>query len=107
MTSADWLTIGRIVGPHGLNGELRVYPDTDFPERFERPGERWLLKSGAPRPEAVRLLKGRFQTGKGLYVVKLAGVNSRGQAEALRDAQLMVAADDRLPLSLENFTWVT
>lgn len=99
----DWLTIGRIVGPHGLNGELRVYPDTDFPERFEQPGERWLLKSGAAEPEPIQLLKGRFQTGKGLYVVKLAGVNYRDQAEALRDAQLMVAADDRLPLEPGEF----
>jgi len=32
----DWLEIGRIVAPQGLNGELRVYPDTDFPERFEK-----------------------------------------------------------------------
>lgn len=103
MTSSDWLTIGRIVGPHGLNGEVRIYPDTDFPERFEQPGERWLLKPGNDTPEPVKLLKGRFQEGKGLYVVKLAGVNFRDQADALRNAQLMVSAQDRLPLEPGEF----
>ena len=99
----DWLTIGRIVGPHGLNGEVRVYPDTDFPQRFQQPGERWLLKPGRPTPEPIKLVKGRFQEGKGLYILKLAGINHRDQAEALRDAQLLVSAADRLPLEPGEF----
>ncbi|MBT9313898.1 ribosome maturation factor RimM [Leptothoe spongobia] len=99
----DWLPIGRIVGPHGLNGEVRVYPDTDFPERFEQPGQRWLLKSGSSTPEPIKLIKGRFQDGKGLYILKLAGINHRDQAEALRDAKLLVTVDDRLPLEPGEF----
>ncbi|MEO0350153.1 MAG: ribosome maturation factor RimM [Cyanobacteria bacterium P01_A01_bin.15] len=100
---SDWLPIGRIVGPHGLHGEVRVYPDSDFPERFEQPGKRWLLKPGATQPESIKLIKGRFQDGKGLYILKLAGVNHRHQAEALRDAQLLVAVHDRLPLEPGEF----
>ncbi|MEO0867018.1 MAG: ribosome maturation factor RimM [Cyanobacteria bacterium J06642_11] len=101
--TTDWLTIGRIVGPHGLNGEVRVYPDSDFPERFEQPGDRWLLKPGTQQPELVKLTKGRFQDGKGLYIVKFADINYRDQAEALRDAQLLVSANDRLPLEPGEF----
>lgn len=101
--SAEWLPIGRIVGPHGLNGEVRVYPDSDFPQRFEQPGERWLLKPGATTPSPIKLIKGRFQDGKGLYILKLAGINHRDQAEALRESQLLVAADDRLPLDPGEF----
>lgn len=103
LSSEDWLTIGRIVGPHGLNGEVRVYPDSDFPERFEVPGERWLIKAGDSTPKPIKLIKGRFQDGKGLYILKLAGVNHRDQAEALRNAQLLVAANDRLPLEPGEF----
>ncbi|MGD1855675.1 MAG: ribosome maturation factor RimM [Leptolyngbyaceae cyanobacterium] len=99
----DWLPIGRIVGPHGLNGEVRVYPETDFPERFEQSGQRWLLRPGSATPESVKLVTGRFQEGKGLYILKLAGISHRDQAEALRDAQLLVAADDRLPLEPGEF----
>lgn len=102
-SSSDWLSIGRIVGPHGLNGEVRVYPDSDFPERFETPGKRWLLKPGAHSPDPINLVKGRYQDGKGLYILKLAGINHRDQAESLRDAQLLVTADDRLPLEPGEF----
>lgn len=101
--SEEWLEIGRIVAPQGLNGELRVYPDTDFPERFLEPGDRWLLKPGQTAPESVQLLSGRYLAGKGLYVIKLAGVNYRDQAEALREARLMIPASDRLKLEPDEF----
>jgi 16S rRNA processing protein RimM len=38
----EWIEIGTIVSPQGLNGELRVYSNSDFPERFLVPGKRWL-----------------------------------------------------------------
>ena len=38
----EWLEVGTITSPQGLKGELRVYPDSDFPERFTKPGIRWL-----------------------------------------------------------------
>jgi 16S rRNA processing protein RimM len=101
--SDEWLEIGRIVAPQGLNGEVRVYPDTDFPERFLEPGDRWLLKAGQAKPEPVRLLTGRDLPGKGLYVIKLEGVNYRDQAEALRNAKLMVPASDRLALDPDEY----
>jgi len=101
--SEEWLEIGRIVAPQGLNGELRVYPDTDFPERFLEPGDRWLLKPGQTAPESVQLVSGRYLAGKGLYVIKLEGVNYRDQAEALREARLMIPASDRLALEPDEF----
>ena len=41
-TADNWLLIGRIVGAHGLNGHVKVYPESDFPERFRDTGELWL-----------------------------------------------------------------
>ena len=29
------ITIGRVGAPHGVYGELKIYPLTDFPERFQ------------------------------------------------------------------------
>ncbi|MEO1590900.1 MAG: ribosome maturation factor RimM [Cyanobacteria bacterium J06632_22] len=98
-----WISIGRIVGPHGRDGEVRVYPNSDFPERFLEAGERWLLKPRSQNPESVKLMQGRYLAGKGLYLLKLAGVNYRDQAEALRDAQLLVSKADRLPLDPGEF----
>ena len=103
MAESSWISIGKIVGAHGLKGELRVYPDSDFPERFEQPGERWLLHPDASEPKAVTLISGRFVDGKGLYIIRLAGINYRDQAEALRNCQLVVPESDRLPLEEDEY----
>ena len=99
-SAAEWVEIGRIVAPQGVRGEVRVYPDSDFPERFLNPGDRWLRRTPTSAPEAITLVSGRFLAGKGLYVLRLAGVTTREQAESLRDAVLLVAAGDRPPLEI-------
>lgn len=102
-TSEDWVEIGRIVAPQGVKGEVRVYPSSDFPERFLEPGERWLKRPRSLTPETIELVRGRHIDGKGLYVVQIAGVNSRDEAEALRDAVLLVPAGDRPQLDPDEF----
>ena len=34
MKPNDFITIGVIIAPHGVRGDLRIMPQTDFPERF-------------------------------------------------------------------------
>jgi 16S rRNA processing protein RimM len=98
-----FLEIGKIVGAQGLKGEVRIYPSSDFPERFLKPGRRWLLKPGQTDPENIKLLHGRYLDGKGLYVVHLAGISDRTQAEALKDARLLVSEQDRPSLEEDEF----
>jgi 16S rRNA processing protein RimM len=94
----DWMEIGTIVAPHGLYGEVRVYPNSDFPERFVEAGTRWLRRSETEEPQPVELLDGRYLPGKGLYVVQLEGSDNREDAERLRGGALVVPTSDRLPL---------
>lgn len=103
LTPAGWIAIGKIVGVQGLKGELRVYPDTDFPDRFEQPGDRWLLRPGKSKPEIVELKSGRYLDGKGLYVIRLAGISDRDEAEALRNSLILVRKNDRPPLEAGEF----
>ena len=98
-----WLEIGTIIAPQGLNGEVRVYPDSDFPERFEKPGQRWLLKPKDTEPLPVELLSGRYIPGKKIYVIELAGVEERDQAEALRGCRLLVPQSDRPVLEEDEY----
>ncbi|AFY54557.1 16S rRNA processing protein RimM [Rivularia sp. PCC 7116] len=98
-----WLEIGKIVAPQGMKGELRVYSDTDFPERFEKPGKRWLLRENATELQEVELVKGRFLEGKNLYVIQLAGVNYRDEAEDLRGCKLVVPESDRPELGEDEY----
>lgn len=103
MSKEDWLEIGTIVSAQGLKGEVRVYPESDFPERFEKPGERWLLHPKETEPRSIKLLSGRYIPHKNLYIVKLAGVNDRNQAEELQGCKLMVRASDRPTLEANEY----
>jgi 16S rRNA processing protein RimM len=75
------VTVGVILAPHGVRGEVRVEVLTDFPERFDPGGTLWL--DGAP----VRIESSRAQ-GKS-FLLKLGGVSNRAAAETLRGRELM------------------
>lgn len=97
----ELITIGTIVSPHGLKGEVKVYTDSDFLERFETPGKRWLKRPDTEHKELVTLTRGYPLPGKNFYVVTFKEVTTRNEAEALRKSQLFVNKDDR-PLLEEN-----
>ena len=99
----DWLEIGTIVSPQGLKGELRIYPNSDFPERFTQPGQRWLLPPNSQQLQEVELVTGRYIPGKNLYVVRLAGVENREGADALRGCRLLVSKADRPQLQEDEY----
>ena len=100
--SAELLEVGRIVAAQGLRGELRVNPLSDFPERFTRPGPRWLRhRQGAV--QQTELLSGRQLPGKSLFVVRLRGIDDRAAAEALVGQELLVQASDRPRLAPGEF----
>ncbi|ELR97992.1 ribosome maturation factor RimM [Gloeocapsa sp. PCC 73106] len=99
----DWLEIGDIVAPQGLKGQLRVNPTTDFPDRFEKPGQRWLQRQPDTTPEPVQLLSGYQIPGRSIYVIKLAEVTDILHAEALRGCKLLVAKSDRPQLPPDEY----
>ena len=96
------LEVGRLVAAQGLGGELRVVPLSDFPERFTRPGPRW-LRSPRGALQSVELLSGRQLPGRELYALRLAGISNRTAAEALVDHHLLASAADRPPLEEGEF----
>ena len=98
----ELLEVGRLVSAQGLQGELRLNPLSDFPERFTVPGRRWIQGRSGPA-RAVTLLSGRQLPGKELYVLRLEGVNDRSSAEALVGHALLVPASDRPPLAEGEF----
>ncbi len=98
----ELLVVGRLVAAQGLAGELRVLPLSDFPERFTRPGPRWLQGKGQPAV-AVTLRRGRQLPGRDLFVVRLADIDDRGAAEALVGHDLLVPASERPSLAPGEF----
>ena len=76
------VTVGRVLAPHGIRGELKVQPLTDFPERFDAGSRLWL------KGQQWVVQQGRW-AGRGL-ILKLRGLDTRDEAEALRNAELTV-----------------
>ena len=86
----DWVVVGRVLGPWGVRGDLRVEPHSDSRERFS-PGSRVYL-DGAE----TTVLDSRPHRG-GL-VVRLEAVPDRNAAEKLKGASLTVPRDQVEPL---------
>ena len=84
MTSETSLpvTVGVVLAPHGVRGEFKVQPFTDFPERFETGSRLWI------NGEAWVVQRGRW-SGRSV-ILKLRGLETRNEAEALRGAELTV-----------------
>ena len=86
----DFVSIGEVTAPHGVRGEVRVWPRTDFPERFQRL-ERVFVRRPGRVPQELAVERARFH--KGFVIVKLEGVDTRDDAAAARGA----AASARRP----------
>jgi 16S rRNA processing protein RimM len=73
------VAVGRIVRSQGRRGEVRLEPLTDAPERLRELSECWLV----PPPTGERhAIEGVWFQGR-VPVVKLAGSDTMGDAEAL------------------------
>ena len=94
----EYLVIGQITKPHGVRGEVRVMPHTDLPERFT-----WLeaVFVGDTNGEPVAVEHARLH--KTMVLLKLAGVNGRDAAEALRDKLLYVSELEAIPLDEDEY----
>ena len=90
---AETIVIGKVVGTFGLKGTLKIWPDTDFPERFDE--GRSVLIDGKPR-EIVETRWHKLQAR-----IRVKGVTRLELAEALIGCTVEVPADD-LPELGEN-----
>jgi len=82
------IVVGKIVAPAGIRGEVKVIMLTDFPERFER-GNELVLKPPKGEPRRVKIVGQKPH--KGGLTIKLAGVDTRDDAEALRDSEFVIS----------------
>jgi 16S rRNA processing protein RimM len=91
----DWIVVGEITAPHGLKGEVRVLPTTDFPERLAAM-RRCTLRGHDGAVSVYDVLAARPH--KGFYVLRFAGIDSRDAAEGLRGTQLVVTQAEVMKL---------
>ncbi len=89
--------------PQGRRGEVLAELHTDFPERFEERRQLWGLAADGSRRE-LQLEEHWFH--KGAVVLKLAGVDSISEAEALKGWELQVPEEQRAKLE-DGATYVS
>lgn len=87
--------IGQIVGVHGIRGQVKVDPLTDFVERLSE-GSRLFLRGDWVRVE-------KFQIHKGRPILGLSGVKDRNTAETLRGEYLEAILDQKPELEEDEF----
>ena len=94
MARTEFLRIGVVTSPHGVRGEVRVYPTTDEISRFSEVGTLLLEKEGV---RSLRTIESVKQL-KGMVALKLSGIDSVVEAEKIRNADLLIRRDQSSPL---------
>ena len=96
----EMAVVGTVARTHGRHGEVVVNPETDFPEeRFRTGGTLFLERAG--EPVAVRIREAWFHRGR--PVIAFDGMETLGEAERLRGAELRVPETALHPLPAD--TW--
>ncbi len=87
--------LGQIVNAVGLKGENRVYPYTDYKERFEE------LKQLYIEDEIYEIEKVRYM-GE-MAVIKFVGISDRNAAEALKGKYLYIDRENARKLDEDEY----
>ena len=88
------ITIGRLVGFHGVRGEVKVLSDSDFTaERFQ-PGQTVHIKN-------KDLMIERYRTHKNFHLLTFEGITNIKEVEELKDEDVLQDAES-VELTLEE-----
>ena len=90
----EYLEAGKIVNTHGIKGEVKIMPYTDFPELLCEFDRLFLDKK--------EIFIERSRVAKNMVIAKLEGIDTPEQAEKLRNKILYMHRDD---LELDDDTY--
>ncbi|HZG84425.1 ribosome maturation factor RimM [Paenibacillus sp.] len=96
------LTVGKVVNTHGIRGEVKVWPETDFPEeRFRNGNELLLVAPDESKSITVTIVNARPQ--KTVYIVKLKEFDNINLVEPYKGWSLKVPSDQRARLQRDEY----
>lgn len=88
------ILVGEVIKPHGVQGELKIHPITDDPERFKRLNKVFFEQNGSLQP--FKIMDARVQPD-GVYL-RLEGIETREDADKFRGSLVKIDRTDVLPL---------
>jgi len=102
MSEADpWdLVIGRLGPPYGLHGEIRVEPETDFPERF---GRLQAVLVQFPDGTSCTLQVAASRVGPQRITLRFVGYDTPEQVKALTGGLLTIRRSQAVPLPAGHY----
>lgn len=97
-TETEWATIGKVVAPFGVHGELKVVSFTDIPNRFAELETIYLGPECTPyHITSVRPYKGE------MVVLRLDGIVDANIAETLRNFELTIPVSQLAKLPPDSY----
>ncbi len=96
MSENEWnVIIGKVGATHGLKGDVRVWPATDYPGYLEELHE-FMISGKTFGPRILKVSKARVQ--KNAVIMRFDGISNISEAEMLRDAEVRIRESDIRPL---------
>lgn len=92
----SWIELGVVSRPHGIAGEVRVHLYNPHSTLLEQLAEVFVLSEKDETPSLVKVLSAR--RGPKALLMRFAGVESHGDADALRGLTLCVPREALPPL---------
>lgn len=99
------IDIGCVTAPHGVKGEFRVNPLTDFPNRFLDMKTLCLYDKKSVLKAELVIETVRIRPDKGDVLIKASGIDGRDQADSLKGLFIKIPKDQRVELE-ENEYWI-
>lgn len=95
----DLFRIGVIIKPHGLRGEVKVYPTTDDVKRFKK------LKKCIIRTKNgdIEAEKASCKFFKNLVILSFREWNNIDEVEKLRNCDIYVTRENAVPLEKDEY----
>ena len=90
------IEIGKITGPHGVRGEVKILSYAEDPSRFKKIREIGLVATGEGKDAGsyAEYTIEHARISGGMVVVKLEGVDDRNAAELLRNREVFMDRSD-------------
>ena len=95
--------VGRVVGAHGIRGEIVVHPLTNDPDRFFDLDLVFIVAKSPVQPETDSRSIEQVRIHKGRVLLKLEGTTTRNEAESLVGREVYIEATEQRRLEEGEF----
>ena len=99
MNTDNRLRVGVITSPHGVHGEVNVFPTTDDPKRFSNLKRVYL----DTKKEVIELEIENVKYFKNMVILKFKDKDDRNEMERYRKCDLLIDREDAVPLGKDEY----